>query len=99
MLFNAKVRSHLLPAVTHVDRSARIQTVDPSCGQFYRLLEAFSSLTEVPVVLNTSLNGHDEPIVETPADAIQLLLEQDIDVLFLQGRRVERSATAARTSI
>src|SRR5205809_914002 len=70
MLFNAHVRSRGLPAVTHVDGTARIQTVDASCGEFFRLLGKFFERTGCPVVLNTSFNGPGEPIVESPADAL-----------------------------
>ena len=55
MLFNAKLKSADVPAVTHVDGTARIQTVDESCGEFYRVLSEFYDLTGVPIVLNTSL--------------------------------------------
>lgn len=90
MLFNAFVKSNLIPAVTHVDHSARIQTVDRSCGKFYELIEHFYTKTGVPVVLNTSLNGPGEPIVETPRDALALLLSRNLDVLYLGHYRVVR---------
>jgi carbamoyltransferase len=91
MLFNAIVRGTLLPAVTHVDGTARIQTVDESCGDYFRLIEEFHLLTGIPVVVNTSLNGPGEPLVETPKDALEVFLSSDIDVLYLDGRRVVRS--------
>ncbi len=90
MLFNARVVTDSLPAVTHADGSARIQTVDASCGDFYHLLQAFKARTGVPVVLNTSLNGPGEPIVETPDDAVRALLARNLDALYIQGRRVTR---------
>ena len=63
------VRSEI-PAVTHVDYSARIQTVDIGRNpRFYRLLEAFDRLTGCPVLVNTSFNVRGEPIVCTPDDA------------------------------
>lgn len=91
MLFNARVLSPHIPAVTHVDGTSRVQTVDPDCGQFYGLLRAFHERTGVPVVLNTSLNGPGEPIVETPADAVRFLCDSEIDVLYLEGYRVWRT--------
>ncbi len=73
-----------IPAITHVDGSARVQTVDPKNNpRFYRLIEAFESLTGVPVVLNTSFNMAGYPIVETPRDAIQCFLATKIDALIL----------------
>jgi carbamoyltransferase len=90
MLFTAQVKSKSLPAITHVDGSSRIQTVDESCGVFHGLLRAFDALTGVPVVLNTSFNGPGEPIVESPDDALTFFLLSDLDTLYMEGRRVRR---------
>ncbi len=90
MLFNATVTSTQIPAVTHVDGSARIQTVGPACGQFHRLIEAFAQRTGVPVVLNTSFNGPGEPLVESPTDALNCFAAIGLDVLYLDGYRVTR---------
>ena len=74
-----------LPAITHVDYSARVQTVDPHRhGRFYRLLRAFEQLTGCPVLANTSFNIRGEPIVCTPEDAYQGFLATDMDVLVLE---------------
>lgn len=74
MQFAVPVRSSVMPllaAVTHVDGSARLQTVGPSDDPLLRaLLAGFEVRTGVPVLLNTSLNGRDEPIVETPQQAV-----------------------------
>jgi carbamoyltransferase len=93
MLFNAKVRSNRIPAVTHVDGTARVQTVDQSCGRFFTLLQRFHEQTGVPVVLNTSFNGPGEPIVETPEDALRFMRQSELDVLYLDGYRVTRRTT------
>ncbi len=74
MLFTGTVRSHDLPAITHSDGSARVQTVDSSCGEFFRVIQHFFGKTGVPVVLNTSFNGPGEPIVETPEHALRFLI-------------------------
>jgi len=74
-----------LPAITHVDYSARVQTVDAQRhGRFYRLLQAFERLTGCPVLVNTSFNIRGEPIVCTPADAYRCFLATDMDVLVLE---------------
>lgn len=74
-----------LPAITHVDYSARVQTVDPQRhGRFYRLLHAFEQLTGCPVLANTSFNIRGEPIVCTPEDAYRCFLATDMDVLVLE---------------
>ena len=91
MLFTGLVTSDRLPAITHVDGSARIQTVTSAIGEFYHLLKAFHQLTGVPVVMNTSFNGPGEPIVESPTDALNFLLSSELDALYLGGCRVTRS--------
>lgn len=90
MLFTATVKGDALPGITHVDGSARVQTVDPSAGQFRAVLEHFKRLTGVPVVLNTSLNGPGEPIVDTPEEAVAFLKNSEVDALYLGPYRVKR---------
>lgn len=90
MLFNARVLRSDIPAVTHVDGTARIQTVDPSAGGYHAVITAFHRRTGVPVVMNTSLNGPGEPIVERPEEALSLFLKTDLDVLYLNGTRITR---------
>jgi carbamoyltransferase len=73
----------LIPAVNHVDDTGRLQTVERDVEpRHYRLIEEFGRLTGVPILLNTSFN-ENEPIVETPAQAIACYLRSDIDVLVL----------------
>jgi carbamoyltransferase len=85
MLFNAVSKTKLLPAVTHVDGTARVQIATPACGPFYELLLAFKEFSGHPVLLNTSFNGRGEPIVETPDDAIRTFLQIPLDLLYLDG--------------
>jgi carbamoyltransferase len=74
-----------LPAITHVDFSARVQTVDEARhGRFYRLLKAFEQVTGCPVLVNTSFNIRGEPIVCTPEDAYRCFLATDMDALVLE---------------
>lgn len=73
-----------LAAITHVDGTARVQTLRYSQNpKFYNLIKAFGELTGVPVVLNTSFNVAGEPIVETPSDALRCFLSTNIDVLVM----------------
>jgi carbamoyltransferase len=75
-----------LPAITHVDYSARFQTVDePRHGRFYRLLKEFERQTACPVVVNTSFNVRGEPIVCSLEDAYRCFVATDIDVLVLEN--------------
>ena len=79
------VRSEV-PAVTHVDYSARLQTVDEERNpRFHRLIEAFERLTGCPILVNTSFNVRGEPIVCTPEDAYRCFLATDMDVLVLEN--------------
>jgi carbamoyltransferase len=73
------------PAITHVDYSARVQTVDePRHGRFYRLMKRFEGLTGCPVLVNTSFNVRGEPIVCTPQEAYRCFLATDMDALVLE---------------
>ncbi|MCK5245139.1 MAG: hypothetical protein KAJ90_07705, partial [Desulfobacterales bacterium] len=75
-------KAKIVPAITHVDNTARVQTVDREINErYYDLIKTFERRTGVPMLLNTSFNVAGEPIVETPADAIKCFLSTDIDVL------------------
>lgn len=75
-------KAELVPAITHVDNTARVQTVTRDVNErYYDLIKAFDKRTGVPMVLETSFNVAGEPIVETPEDAIRCFLSTDIDVL------------------
>ena len=77
----------VIPAVTHVDHSARVQTVDPVRNpSFARLLSAFEALTGCPLLVNTSFNVRGEPIVCTPQDAYRCFMRTDIDLLVIEDR-------------
>ena len=80
-----------IPAVTHVDGSARVQTVDPGHGRFRLLLEAFERRTGCAVVVNTSFNVRGEPIVCTPQDAWRCFTGTGLDVLVVERCLVLRS--------
>ncbi len=78
------VRSEI-PAVTHVDYSARVQTIDAERdGRFYALVKAFEQLTDCPVIINTSFNIRGEPIVCTPEEAYRCFMATDMDVLVVE---------------
>lgn len=81
----------LIPAVTHVDGSGRLQTVTRKTNpRYYRLIEAFRNLTGVPMVLNTSFN-ENEPVVCTPAEALDCFLRTRMDLLVMGNRMVRRA--------
>ena len=77
-----KVHRSEIPAVTHIDYSARLQTVAADRhGRFHRLLQSFERRTGCPVLVNTSFNVRGEPIVCTPEDAFRCFMGTEIDVL------------------
>ena len=85
-----------LPAVTHVDGSVRLQTVDRDVDRrYWELHQAFAKKTGVPVLLNTSFNVKGEPIVCTPEDAILCLLKTEIDHLVIGDYVVDRPSRPA----
>ncbi len=85
-----------LPAITHVDMSARIQTVDERRhGRFYRLMKEFKKQTGCGVMINTSFNIRGEPIVCTPSDAFRCFLATDMDVLVLENFVLRKTAQKA----
>ncbi len=92
MLETAQVRDgSALPAITHVDGSARLQTVSPSADpRFYGLLEEFGTITGYPILLNTSFNIRGEPIVCDPNDALISFLRCHLDVLVLGDLMIRR---------
>ena len=73
-----------IPAVTHVDYSARIQTVDRKTNEkYFRLIEKFKAKTNCPILVNTSFNVRGEPIVNTPLDAFNCFMGTDLDKLVI----------------
>src|SRR6267142_895378 len=94
MLYVVDVRREkqaVIPAVTHVDGTGRVQTVSEAlCSRYYKLIEAFGKATGVPVLLNTSFNLKGEPIVNTPAEAFNTFNQSGMDVLVLGDCVVEK---------
>ena len=78
-------------AITHVDFSARIQTVNNHSNiKFYKLLQKFNELKKIPILINTSFNVRGEPIVCTPSDAFKCFMATDMDILVLQNFILEK---------
>jgi carbamoyltransferase len=81
----------LIPAVTHVDGTGRLQSVDKEVSpRYYHLIEAFYNKTGVPILLNTSFN-ENEPIVNSPEEALNCFLRTKMDMLVMENIVVERS--------
>src|SRR5438477_3306151 len=82
-----------IPAIVHVDGTARVQTVREATNpMLYRLLKEFEALTGVPVLINTSFNIKGEPIVETPQDAVNCFLTTGVDHLVMHDTIVSKTA-------
>jgi carbamoyltransferase len=84
-------KQKIIPAVTHVDGTGRLQTVDKSVSpRYYNLIEAFRKKTGVPILLNTSFN-ENEPIVNKPEEALNCFLRTKMDMLVMENIIVERN--------
>lgn len=79
-----------LQAITHADGSCRIQTISQTHGRIFTLLTAYHKETGLPCLLNTSFNSSDEPMVETPAEAIACFLTSSIDIIVVDSFLVSR---------
>jgi carbamoyltransferase len=87
-----------IPAVTHLDYSARVQTVDVRQNpRLHAVLKAFERETGCPVLINTSFNVRGEPPVCHPREAIACFLDTGIDILVLENYIVEKSAISPET--
>jgi carbamoyltransferase len=85
-----------LPAITHVDYSARVQTVHKETNpQFYSLLEAFKAITGESVLINTSFNVRGEPPVCSPEDAVRCFLATDMDYLVMNNILLKKTEQKA----
>lgn len=103
MLLVFDVHEHLhdvVPAITHYDGTARVQTVSESSNPMYwRLIKAFETITGVPMIVNTSFNDNNEPIVCTPTDAINCFLNTDLDGLAIGSFWVEKAQLTKKLAV
>ena len=92
MLMVANVKQpEKIPAVTHVDGTARLQTVSKESNSlYYDLINEFYKITGIPIIINTSMNVMGEPIVNTPSDAYNMILKTEMDYLLLGNNLVSR---------
>ncbi len=87
-----KIKRSLLPSITHVDYSARVQTVSKKTNpRFYDLINTFKQKTGCPVIINTSFNVRGEPIVRSPEDAYLCFMRTEMDALVLQNQIILKS--------
>ena len=86
------IKRSSIPAVTHVDYSARIQTVNKKTNvRFYNLIKSFKKKTGCPVIVNTSFNVRGEPIVNTPTDAFNCFMGTNLDKLVIGNFYLDKS--------
>lgn len=91
MTFTTEVKADSIPAVTHIDNTARLQTVnEKQNARLYKLLKEFKAQTNCSVLLNTSFNVMGEPIVCTPEDAIRTFEKSGIDILVINNYIIEK---------
>jgi len=93
MLLVAKVKKpDIIPAITHVDGTGRLQSVSKNSNSlYYDLISEFHKITGVPVLINTSMNVMGEPIVNTPEQAYKMLLKTEMDYLVMGNYLISRS--------
>ena len=84
MTISFPVKTDIIPGITHVDGTCRIQTTSKNNGYLYELIQEFKKLSGVGIILNTSLNLAGNPLVETPEDAFKTLRDSDLDYLWFQ---------------
>lgn len=95
MVFCFKIKKEKrddLKAIVHIDGTCRIQTVDKTNGRYFKLIKKFYQITNVPCLLNTSFNIMGEPIVETPAQAINDFINTNMDYLVIEDFFVEKTS-------
>ena len=87
-----KDKRHLIPAVTHIDGTGRLQSVSKESNpRYYRLIMDFYKKTNIPILLNTSFN-ENEPIVNSPSEAIDCFLRTNMDMLVMNNVVIERNS-------
>jgi len=92
-------KKDLVPAITHIDGTGRLQTVNQAQNPlYYQLIREFEKLTGVPLLLNTSFN-ENEPIVDNPAQALDCFLRTRMDVLVIGDTSIMRCQSAARLNL
>ena len=85
-VFTAKKRTKLIaPSIVHFDNSTRLQTINKSNKSMYKLLKNFQKLSDCPMIINTSFNLNNEPIVENPEQAIRTFFSSGADILILEN--------------
>jgi carbamoyltransferase len=96
MLLSPRVKEdkkEVIPAVTHIDGTARMQTVNKNTNpRFWQLIKEFENITGIPVIVNTSFNLKGESIVCSPQDALDVFLRSQMDCLVLGNYVVERKS-------
>ena len=86
-----KNKQSLVPAITHIDGTARVQTVDKEKNfKLTSLIESFNKITNVPILLNTSFN-ENEPIVMKPKEALDCILRNDLDYLVMNNILIKKN--------
>ena len=86
----AQVRD-LIPAVTHIDGSGRVQTVSKKSNmRYWKLINEFRKLTNIPMLLNTSFNDNDEPVVCSPKDAIRTFFGTGLEELYIGNFKITK---------
>ena len=93
MILIANVKKDNIPATTHVNNTARLQTVSEKQNPlYYQLIKKFDKLTNCPVIINTSFNVRGEPIVCTPQDAFSCFMKTEMDYLVMGNYLINKQS-------
>jgi len=91
--YTVEEKKNVIPAIVHVDGTARVQTVSKDNSEiYYNLISELDKITDIPVILNTSFNDNGEPIVETHLDALLCFLRTNIDYVYLDGLLINKKS-------
>ena len=100
LLQRVRITRSSIPAITHIDYSARVQTVSENRnGRYYRLIKKFEEKTDCGVIVNSSFNVRGEPIVCTPADAYRCFMATEMDLLVLENYILFKSEQPERNRV
>jgi carbamoyltransferase len=100
LLKRVRLKRSSLPAITHVDYSARVQSVSEDRNdRYYRLIKKFDQKTGSGVIVNTSFNVRGEPIVHTPQDAYRCFMATEMDVLVLENHILYKSEQPSENKV
>lgn len=81
-------KEKIVPAIIHLDGTCRVQTVNKEDSKLYQVVSDFFTVSGIPIICNTSLNDHNEPIINSQREAIEFALDKEISIVYINGYRI-----------